>query len=100
MIELPTILLLNESNAQLNWMAKALDSTGMRAIKFNNTEEALAYLRKNSPPTAIVTDVHMPGIDGWRFCRLVRSPEFQAVNAVPILAVSDTFAGAADTAMT
>jgi DNA-binding response OmpR family regulator len=24
----------------------------------------------------IVTDLHMPGIDGWRFCRLLRSPEF------------------------
>lgn len=35
----------------------------------------------------------MPGIDGWRFCRLLRSADYAAFNDVPILVVSATFAG-------
>jgi DNA-binding response OmpR family regulator len=35
----------------------------------------------------------MPGIDGWRFCRLLRSPEFAAFNKTPILVISATFSG-------
>ena len=47
----------------------------------------------NHPPVLVVTDLYMPGIDGWRFCRLLRSPEYGAFNRVPILVVSATFAG-------
>ncbi|HNT36098.1 MAG TPA: response regulator, partial [bacterium] len=33
------------------------------------------------------------GIDGWRFCRLLRSAEYRAFNKVPILVVSATYSG-------
>ena len=35
----------------------------------------------------------MPGIDGWQFCQLLRSPEYPRFNRVPILVVSATFSG-------
>ena len=35
----------------------------------------------------------MPGIDGWRFCQLLRSPDYAQFNRVPILVVSATFSG-------
>ena len=35
----------------------------------------------------------MPGIDGWRFCRLLRSPEYEPFNRIPVLIVSATFSG-------
>ena len=96
----PTILLVDDSRTQLAWMARALESEGFRTQTFTRAEDALEHLRQHPPPAAIVTDMHMPGIDGWRFCRLVRSPEFQPVNGVPILAVSAMFAGATDADMT
>ena len=35
----------------------------------------------------------MPGIDGWRFCRLLRSSEYKKFNQIPVLVVSATFSG-------
>ncbi|MBI3948890.1 MAG: hypothetical protein HY314_00305 [Acidobacteria bacterium] len=32
-------------------------------------------------------------MDGWRFCRLLRSPEYAACNNIPVLVVSATFSG-------
>jgi len=36
----------------------------------------------------------MPGIDGWKLCRLLRSSEFRDYNKIPILIVSATYSGA------
>jgi DNA-binding response OmpR family regulator len=47
----------------------------------------------NVLPVFIITDIYMPGIDGWSFCRLLRSPEYAPFNHIPILVVSATFAG-------
>lgn len=44
-------------------------------------------------PTLIIIDISMPGIDGWNFCRLLRSPEYTPFNHVPILVVSATLSG-------
>ncbi|MFI5281442.1 MAG: ATP-binding protein, partial [Gemmatimonadales bacterium] len=56
-------------------------------------EEALTSLQDDSDVDLIVTDLHMPGIDGWRFCQLLRSPDYAHFNHVPILVVSATFTG-------
>ena len=40
------------------------------------------------PPALIITGLTMPGIDGRRFCGLLRSPQYAALNDVPVLAVS------------
>ena len=42
-------------------------------------------------PALVITDLHMSGIDGWQFCRLLKSSEYSMCNNVPVLAVSSTF---------
>ena len=55
---------------------------------------ALATSNDHQPlPALIITDIYMPGIDGWSFCRLLRSPEYTPFNHIPILVVSSIFAG-------
>jgi len=56
-------------------------------------DDALRQGVCGAPPDLVITDLYMPGIDGWRFCRLLRSPEYAAFNEVPILVVSATFSG-------
>jgi PAS domain S-box-containing protein len=83
----------NDDLTQLNVLCGLLQKAGMMAVPFRSAEAALDEMRQMDPPALIVTDLHMPGIDGWRFCRLLRSPEYPTLNETPILVVSATFSG-------
>jgi len=95
-----TAVVVNDDPTQLNMLAGLLRKAGIDPIAFENAEAALAEMNAARPPDLIVTDLYMPGIDGWRFCRLLRSPEYEAFNAVPILVVSATFSGDEASAIT
>lgn len=88
----PAAVVVNDDPIQLNVLAGLLDMAGIEARAFESAETALATLDPGDPPDLIVSDLYMPGIDGWRFCRLLRSPEYTAFNKIPILVVSATFA--------
>ncbi|MCX6068423.1 MAG: response regulator, partial [Chloroflexi bacterium] len=70
-----------------------LYKAGLEARAFKSAESALAAMAQNLQPDLIITDVYLPGIDGWRFCRLLRSQEYEHFNLTPILVVSATFSG-------
>jgi PAS domain S-box-containing protein len=88
-----TVLVVNDDPTQLRLLAAILEKDGLRVLSCESAEAGLALMRAEGAPDALVTDLHMPGIDGWRFCRLLRSPEYAALNELPILVVSATFAG-------
>ena len=88
-----TAVVVNDDPTQLNVLTGLLQKEGLDATAFESAEAALVEMNAARPPDLIITDLYMPGIDGWRFCRLLRSPEYEAFNAVPILVVSATFAG-------
>ena len=87
------ILILNDDPTQLDLLGALVRKAGFEARPFLTTEAALNSLSTDTPPHLIVTDLYLPDIDGWRFCRLLRSPEYAAFNHIPILVVSATFAG-------
>ena len=89
----PTAVVVNDNRIQLKVLAKMVKQAGLEPLAFPSVEEAFAAMDPRHPPALIVTDVDMPGIDGWGFCRLLRSKEYAAFNAVPILVGSATFAG-------
>lgn len=89
----PVVLVVNDDPSQLRLSAAVLEKGGFRARTCASAEEALGLLAGSPAVDLIVTDLHMPGIDGWRFCRLLRSPEFRSCNEIPILVVSATFSG-------
>ncbi len=86
-------IVVNDDPIQLSMLAGMLNRAGIETSAFEGPEAALAAMNPDTPPDLIVTDLYMPGLDGWRFCRLLRSPEYAAFNEVPILVVSATFAG-------
>jgi DNA-binding response OmpR family regulator len=89
----PVAVVVNDDPTQLGILAGLLKKADVEARAFEGVEAALAAMDPAAPPDLIVTDLYMPGIDGWRFCRLLRSPEYAAFNEIPILVVSATFAG-------
>ena len=90
---LPTVLIVNDDPVQLRVAAAILARDGLTTISCLGAEEALRMLAQRGPVDIIVTDLYMPGIDGWRFCRLLRSAAYEQFNAIPILVVSATFSG-------
>jgi PAS domain S-box-containing protein len=82
---------------QSDMLSGLLRKAGLEPLVFSSAEAALSALegraRKDfcARPALIVTRLCLPGIDGWRFCRLLRSPEFRMLNRIPILVVSSTF---------
>jgi PAS domain S-box-containing protein len=91
---MPTVLVVNDDPNQLHLASSILSRDGFRVISCIGAEQALALLQKNAAVDLVVTDLYMPGIDGWRFCRLLRSDAYREFNAIPILVVSATFSGA------
>jgi len=87
------VVLVNDDPLQLRLLARHLSKAGFCAEVFQSVEAAMKGIKEAPPPDLVVTDLHMPGIDGWKFCRLLRSPEYAALNDVPILVVSATFTG-------
>jgi len=89
----PTAVVVNDDATQRFVLAGLLRHQGLNPLTFESAQAALCALDPQHPPGLIITDIYMPGIDGWRFCRLLRSAEFAAFNQVPILVVSATFSG-------
>ncbi|HPH98585.1 MAG TPA: PAS domain S-box protein [Anaerolineaceae bacterium] len=95
------VVVVNDDCTQLNLLCGLLKKIDIIPAAFHNVESALADMLQNATsPDLIITDLYMPGIDGWRFCRLLRSPEYQAFNHVPILVVSATYSGEDPSSMT
>ena len=91
--ERPTALVVNDDPSQLRLIGAVLEKVGIGTRRCAGVEDALASLFEEPAVALIVTDLHMPGIDGWQFCQLLRSPEYARFNRVPMLVVSATFSG-------
>jgi two-component system, cell cycle sensor histidine kinase and response regulator CckA len=93
-------VIVNDEPTQLRLLTHIVELAGLLPRPYSSVEEALRpYTLAASgigiPPTPelIITDISMPSIDGWQFCRLLRSEEYRCLNAVPIIVVSATYAG-------
>lgn len=91
--ERPVALIVNDDPSQLRLISAVLEKANIQTRRCSGVEDALDSLQADPGVGLIVTDLHMPGIDGLQFCQLLRSPEYPRFNRVPILVVSATFSG-------
>jgi PAS domain S-box-containing protein len=94
MTEQKRIVVVNDDPTQLRLLGRILERFGYDVRMYLDAAEALVGLAASPKVDLFVVDLHMPGIDGWKLCRLLRSPDFEAFNHTPILVVSATFTGA------
>jgi two-component sensor histidine kinase len=87
------IALVNDELVQRNRTSLWLRDAGYTVWVYESAADALADMSDSRLPDVIVTDLFMPGIDGWRFCRLLKSAEFPAFNHVPVIVASVTYSG-------
>ena len=89
----PVVVVVNEGAEQLDRIISHLELDHLCVHGFQRAGEALAALETGLLPDLIVTDLHTPDIDGWRCCRLLRSPQYPAFNRTPILITSTRISG-------
>jgi two-component system, NtrC family, response regulator HydG len=63
MLSTPTVLVVDDDQANLSSLAVTFEREGWRAVTASNGKEALDLLRQ-SPVDVVLTDLAMPGIDG------------------------------------
>ena len=66
------IFLVDDDDGSREAMAKTLERVGYDVRAFPDAEEALERMRSGDPVDAVVSDVRMPGMDGYEFLRQVR----------------------------
>ena len=80
-----TILLVDDSLAQLNEMKEAVKGVGAKVISATSGEEAIS-MAKSEKPDIIFMDIIMDGMDGYGACREMSSdPD---TKTIPVVFVS------------
>jgi two-component system, cell cycle sensor histidine kinase and response regulator CckA len=89
----PMAVVVNDDLTCLTMLSGLLSLEGLAVQEYKSANEALNAFSHGDPPDLIITDLYMPGLDGWRFCSLLRSPDYLRYNRVPIIVISATFSG-------
>lgn len=92
-MERKTVLLVDDSPANLKLLVDCLESHDLKVAVAQNGEEALQRLQRThlTKPDLILLDVMMPGIDGYETCRRIRStPELKDIPVIFLSALSET----------
>jgi two-component system, chemotaxis family, chemotaxis protein CheY len=80
------ILIVDDSATILMSMETILKKVGYDVAKASSGEDALAFVAKGGKPHLVITDIHMPGMNGIDLIRKLRAtPGFQFI---PILVVT------------
>ena len=81
----PLILIVEDDLGTRVMYRDYLVDSGFRIVDAHNGHQALAKARE-LPPDAVVTDLAVPGMDGFEFCRALK--QSAGMDHIPILAVT------------
>lgn len=86
-----SILIVDDEAEILEFLTLILSAEGFDSIKASSGKEALTILENNEGHIqAILSDVHMPDIDGYEFCKAVRADQrFQHLPFIFISALTN-----------
>lgn len=81
----PLVLIVEDDRGTRVLYRDYLSQCGFRIADAHNGRQAL-HKAQELRPDAVVTDLAVPGMDGFEFCRALQ--QFAATRAIPILAVT------------
>lgn len=91
-------LVVDDSSAMRRIVQRALESDGWAVTTGGNGHEALAHLESGEAYDLVVTDWHMPGMDGIELVKAIRqSPRFGQLRV--IMVTSEAVMSMIDTAL-
>jgi CheY-like chemotaxis protein len=81
----PLVLIVEDDLGTRAFYREVLTQAGFRTVEAHNGHQALEKAH-SAVPNAVLTDLAVPGLDGFEFCRaLQRSAE---TRSIPILAIT------------
>lgn len=81
----PTLLAIDDSATVRKLVASSLEAHGYRVVAAGDASEGLSKLREHKIDL-ILLDIHLPGMDGYRVCKLIKSDP--ATAAIPVVMLS------------
>jgi PAS domain S-box-containing protein len=85
------ILIANETHFAREVLAGQLREMGYPEQLFAVDGPEALELLTSKRADLVISDVHLPVLDGFQLCRLMRSAGFPSLNRIPVLLVSATF---------
>lgn len=70
-----------------------LREEGWSVDLYSSAREAIQGIERKRVPNVIITELLLSDLDGWKFCYLLRSSEFEMVRGVPIVVASHLYTG-------
>jgi two-component system cell cycle response regulator DivK len=83
--EAPLVLIVEDDLSTRVMYRDYLTHCGFRIVEAHNGHQALAKA-KEIRPNVVLTDLKVPGMDGFEFCRALQQSE--STRAIPVLAVT------------
>jgi CheY-like chemotaxis protein len=93
--EVPTavrraIMIVDDDDAIREALEDVLSDEGYEVVGMSDGQQALDYLRVEKRPSAILVDLWMPVMDGWKFLdALLEDPRFSRIPLVVLTAARD-----------
>jgi len=78
-----TILIVEDSPTQALKLQMALEDKNFDVLHGLSAEEALELLDIDNPPSIIITDIVMPGMDGYELCQKIK--DNQDTREIPVI---------------
>jgi CheY-like chemotaxis protein len=85
MPDAPLVLIVEDDLSTRVMYRDYLSHCGFRIVDAHNGHQALAKARELRP-NVVLTDLAVPGMDGFEFCRALQQSD--ATRAIPVLAVT------------
>jgi len=85
------ILIVTPDAGTFKAMQRHLGKDGFQNVINARTVPEAVMRVEERPPDLIISEVHMPDIDGWQLCRILKSEEYAAGRDIPIMLISATY---------
>lgn len=84
-----TLIMIVDDDPNIAQLVKLyLEKDGYDTVAYGRGDEALAAFRQN-PPSLMILDIMLPGMDGWQVCRAVR--QISQIPIIMLTAKEETF---------
>lgn len=80
------VLVVEDEADSIQMLSKILNFHGIEVTVAHNGLECLSLLKQLQPPTLIITDLAMPGMDGWQTLAAIRADP--ATQHIPVVAIT------------